>query len=142
MVKANNGNTVKVHYTGKLDDGTVFDSSRDSDPIEFTLGEGRMIPGFESAVMGMEVGDSKTVRLGSEQAYGPHRDDKMLKVDRREIPESIPLAKGMKLQAQAPNGEVVYFSVVEFNDSQVTLDGNHPMAGKDLTFEIELVSMT
>jgi peptidylprolyl isomerase len=141
MAKAGNGNTVKVHYTGKLDDGTVFDSSKGSDPIEFTLGEGRMIPGFEAAIMGMEVGDSKTVKLASDQAYGPHRDDKMLKVDRQEIPASIPLAKGMKLQAQAPNGEVVYFSVVEFNDTQVTLDGNHPMAGKDLTFDIELVSL-
>jgi len=142
MAKAGNGNTVKVHYTGKLDDGSVFDSSKDSEPIEFTLGEGRMIPGFEAAVMGMEVGENKTVKLGSEQAYGPHRDDKMLKVDRQEIPASIPLAKGLKLQAQAPNGEVVFFSVIEYNDSQVTLDGNHPMAGKTLTFDIELVAIT
>ena len=104
MTEARQGNTVKVHYTGKLDDGTVFDSSAGAQPLEFTIGQGQMIPGFEQGVVGMEQGETRTVIVAAEQAYGIHRPDGVFDVDRSEIPPSIPLEVGMQLQATSSDG--------------------------------------
>ena len=104
MTEAMEGNTVRVHYTGKLDDGTVFDSSAGGDPLEFTIGQGQMIPGFERGVVGMELGETRTVIVAADQAYGVHRPDGVFEIDRSEIPTTIPLEVGMQLQATGPGG--------------------------------------
>jgi peptidylprolyl isomerase len=141
MTQAQNGNRVKVHYTGKLDDGSVFDSSEGREPLEFTVGEGQVIPGFEQGVVGMEPGDSKTLNIPSDEAYGPHRPEGVFEIERSEIPPSIPLEEGMRLQANQ-GGRTVELTVVEIDESKVTLDGNHPLAGRDLTFDIQLVEVS
>jgi FKBP-type peptidyl-prolyl cis-trans isomerase 2 len=141
MTQAQNGNRVKVHYTGKLDDGSVFDSSEGREPLEFTVGEGQVIPGFEQGVVGMEPGDSKTLNIPSDEAYGPHRPEGVFEIERSEIPPSIPLEEGMRLQANQ-GGRTVELMVVEIDESKVTLDGNHPLAGQDLTFDIQLVEVS
>jgi FKBP-type peptidyl-prolyl cis-trans isomerase 2 len=141
MTQAQNGNRVKVHYTGKLDDGSVFDSSEGREPLEFTVGEGQVIPGFEQGVVGMEPGDSKTLNIPSDEAYGPHRPEGVFEIERSEIPPSIPLEEGMRLQANQ-GGRTVELMVLEIDESKVTLDGNHPLAGRDLTFDIQLVEVT
>lgn len=140
MAQAQQGDKVKVHYTGKLAvDGTVFDSSHDREPLEFSIGEGEIIPGFEEAVVGMAPGDSKTEEIPSDKAYGPHRQEMVAEVDRQQIPEDISVEVGQQLQVQHPSGQVIPVTVTAVEDSKVTLDGNHPLAGKDLVFEIELV---
>jgi|ERR687892_1834042 FKBP-type peptidyl-prolyl cis-trans isomerase 2 len=141
MAQAQNGTKVKVHYTGKLDDGSVFDSSEGREPLEFTVGEGQVIPGFEEGVVGMEPGDTKTLNIPSDEAYGPHRPEGVFEVERAEIPPSIPLQEGMRLQANQ-GGRTIELTVVEFDQSKVTLDGNHPLAGQDLTFDIQLVEVS
>jgi len=135
------GQTVKVHYTGTLEDGTQFDSSAGRDPLEFTLGEGQVIPGFEQALAEMAVGETKTVQIPAEQAYGEHQPELVQEVDREQIPADIELAIGAQLQAQGPDGQVFRLVVTELADASVTLDGNHPLAGKALTFELELVEI-
>ena len=142
MTEIMEGNTVKVHYTGKLDDGTVFDSSVGGDPLEFTIGQGQMIPGFERGVVGMELGETRTVVVAADQAYGVHRPDGVFDVDRSEIPTTIPLEVGMQLQATGAGGRPVSMMVVALSDDKVTMDANHPLAGKDLTFEIEVVEIS
>jgi len=139
MAQAQSGDTVQVHYTGKLSDGTVFDSSRDREPLEFAIGEGQIIPGFEQAVIGMEPGESKTAEIPSDQAYGPHREEMVLEVDREQIPEDIEVEPGQQLQVQHPSGQNIPVVVTNVAESKVTLDANHPLAGQDLTFDIELV---
>jgi peptidylprolyl isomerase len=141
MTQAKIGDLVAIHYTGKLEDGTVFDSSRDRDPLEFALGSGQVIPGFEAAVMGMSIGESKTEVIPSEQAYGPYRDEMVMVVDRQQIPAEIPLDVGLQLQLQGPDGQAVPVLVTDFSDSNVTLDANHPLAGETLIFDIELVGV-
>jgi peptidylprolyl isomerase len=141
MAQAQHGNKVKVHYTGKLDDGSVFDSSEGREPLEFTVGEGQVIPGFEEGIVGMEPGDAKTLNVPPEQAYGPHRPEGVFEIDRAEIPPTIPLQEGMRLQANQQGGRTVELTVVEFDDSKVKLDSNHPLAGRELTFEIQLVDV-
>lgn len=140
MTQATAGNTVRVHYTGRLNDGTVFDSSQGRDPLEFTLGEGQVIPGFDEAVAGMAVGDSATVTIEPENAYGEHRDEMVQAVPRSEIPSDIDLDIGMQLKASGPAGEMIV-TVIELSDESVTLDANHPLAGKALTFDLELVEI-
>ena len=142
MTEAMEGSTVSVHYTGKLDDGTVFDSSAGGDPLQFTIGQGQMIPGFERGVVGMELGETRTVVVAADQAYGVHRPDGVFDVDRSEIPTTIPLEMGMQLQASGPGGRTVSMTVVALSDEKVTMDANHPLAGKDLTFEIEMVAIS
>ena len=142
MTEVQEGNTVKVHYTGTLDDGTVFDSSVGREPLEFTIGQGQMIPGFERGVVGMELGEKRTVVVAADQAYGVHRPDGVFEVERTEIPTTIPLQQGMQLQANGPGGQPVTMTVLEVSDEKVKLDANHPLAGKDLTFEIEIVEIT
>lgn len=139
--EAKSGDTVKVHYTGTLTDGTQFDSSRGQEPLEFTLGQGQMIGGFEEAVVGMSPGDNKTITIVSEEAYGERNEAMVQQVPRTAIPPEIELAEGMLLQAQGPDGETLRFTVADFNDEEVTVDGNHPLAGRDLTFELELVQI-
>lgn len=141
MVQAKSGDTVKVHYKGKLADGTVFDSSKDREPLEFAIGEGQIIPGFEQAVIGMAPGESKTTEISSEEAYGPHRPEMVLEVDREQIPEDIEVETGQQLQVQHPSGQQIPVVVTQVADSKVTLDANHPLAGQDLTFDIELVKV-
>jgi peptidylprolyl isomerase len=142
MAQAQNGDKVKVHYTGTLEDGTVFDSSQGSEPLEFTIGQGQLIPGFEQGVLGMEPGDSKTVNVPAEQAYGSRRPEGVFELDRSEIPAGIPLEVGLRLQANQQGGQVVELTVVDLTPEKVTLDGNHPLAGKDLTFDIQLVEIS
>ena len=142
MAKAANGSTVQVHYTGRLEDDSVFDSSRERDePLKFTIGEEQVIPGFEEAVEGMEPGDEKTVDIPSDEAYGPYRDDMVLEVDRGQLPEDLDPEVGQRLQLRQQNGEVVNVTLTEISDDEVTLDANHPLAGKDLSFDIELVDI-
>lgn len=143
MSKVKDGDTVKVHYTGKLDDGSVFDSSHQrEEPLEFTLGQGQLIPGFEKAVVGMSVGDSTTVEIPSDEAYGKRRDDLELEVPKAELPDHIEPEVGMQLQMQQQqNGQAIPVQIVEVTDDNVKLDANHPLAGKDLTFDIELVEI-
>jgi peptidylprolyl isomerase len=136
------GDTVKVHYTGKLNDGSVFDSSQDREPLEFTLGEGQLIPGFENAVTGMEEGDSTTVDIPIDEAYGERRDDLELEVAKNELPDNVEPEVGMQLQMQQQeSGEAVPVQITKVEDEKVTLDANHPLAGKDLTFDIELLEV-
>ncbi len=141
MSIAKSGDTVKVHYKGTLQDGTVFDTSADSEPLVFTLGQHMVIPGFENAVEGMEVGQSKSVTIPSDQAYGPYRQDLVIEIEKNFIPEHIKPELGMVLQLQAEDGAVTNVTVTEISENTVTLDGNHPLAGQDLTFEIELVEI-
>ncbi len=135
------GNTVKVHYTGKLDDGTIFDTSVEREPLEFTIGTGQMIPGFEGAVRGMQVGQVKTVTIPAEEAYGPHNEDMVWVVERDKLPENLNPVVGQRLQRQQENGNTAVVVVTDVADTTITLDANHPLAGKALTFEIELVEM-
>jgi len=141
MTQAKSGDTVKVHYTGTLDDGTQFDSSQGRDPLEFTLGAGSVIPGFDTGVTGMSVGETKTIQIPSDQAYGPRQDQLTQEVPRSAIPADMELEQGMVLQARNPDGNTLNFTVLEFNDETVKVDGNHPLAGKDLTFALELVAI-
>lgn len=141
MSQAKPGDTVKVHYTLTLDDGTEFDSSRGREPLELTLGAGRVIPGFDAAVTGMSVGDTKTVTIPAAEGYGPHHEHLTQEVPRNAIPDEIELTAGMVLQAQGPETRVIAFTVLDFDDERVRIDGNHPLAGKDLTFDLELVEI-
>lgn len=138
---ARQGDTVKVHYTGTLDNGEVFDSSAERDPLEFTLGEGQLIPGFEEAVIGMESGEVRTVRIPAERAYGPHRAEMAVQVSRDHFPDGVQPEVGQMLQVNQENGEQVIVTVTDIEGDAVTLDANHPLAGKDLTFEIRLMEI-
>jgi len=141
MAQAKLGDTVRVNYTGRLDDGTVFDSSLRSGPLEFTIGDGQLIPGFENAVIGMTPGETKTQRVPVDEAYGPHADFLVIEVDRRRVPPELDPKVGDRLQLQHPDGRVTPVLVTEVTDSSITLDANHPLAGKDLTFDIELLEI-
>ncbi|HEY9648897.1 MAG TPA: peptidylprolyl isomerase [Chroococcidiopsis sp.] len=141
MAQAKQGDTVQVHYTGKLDDGTIFDSSVGRSPLEFAIGDGSIIPGFESAVIGMNPGDSKTEMIPAEQAYGPHYEEMVVVVDRQQIPPEMPVELGQQLELRQPGGQIIPVFITDITGTQVTLDANHPLAGEDLTFEIELVAI-
>ena len=141
MSKAKSGDTVRVHYTGKLEDGTQFDSSAGGDPLEFSLGEGNVIPGFENAVEGMEIGESKSVTIEAEQAYGPRHEQLVQDVPREQLPNDMQPAVGMQLQAQGEDGRTMRLVVTAVEDEAITVDGNHPLAGQSLNFDIELVSI-
>jgi peptidylprolyl isomerase len=141
MAGAKQGDTVKVHYTGKLDDGTVFDSSAGREPLEFTLGAGQVIPGFEEAVDGMNPGESKTKMIPAEQAYGERRVEMVLQVERTHLPPGMDPQIGQEMQVRTADGAVVPVMVIDADEATITLDANHPLAGQNLTFEIELVSI-
>jgi len=139
--QAETGDTVIVHYTGRLQNGEIFDTSAEDEPLEFTLGQGQMITGFEQAVLGMQVGDNKTVTIPVAEAYGPRRDDLILEVRRDELPDDLKPDVGMLLQSNQPDGSVIIFTITEVSDSMIKVDGNHPLAGQELTFDIELVEI-
>ena len=141
MSQAKSGNTVKIHYTGTLEDGTEFDSSAGRDPLEFALGGGQVIPGFDSAVDGMTVGDSKTVTIPAGEAYGERHDQLVQEVPKDALPDEMEPAVGMQLQSQSPDGQIMNLVIVEVEEKTVTVDGNHPLAGQALTFAIELVEI-
>ena len=132
---------VKVHYSGTLSDGTVFDSSLEREPFEFTIGQGMVIPGFEKGIIGMSEGDSRMVSITSDDAYGPYRDDLVGVIDKSRKPENIDLEIGMVLQMRSPEGSVTNVTVKDIGDEGITLDLNHPLAGKDLVFEIKLMEV-
>ena len=138
MAQAKTGDTVKVHYTGKLDDNTIFDTSADREPLQFTIGEGQVIPDFEQAVVGMNPGDTKNVQIPSDRAYGPHHEEMVMEVERSEIPEDLNPEVNQRLQVRQQDGEVFAVTVTAVSELKVTLDGNHPLAGKDLAFDIQL----
>ncbi len=141
MAQAKQGDTVKVHFTGKLSDGTVFDTSEGKDPIQFTLGSGQVIEGFDESITGMNVGDSKTINIPQEKAYGERRDELMLEVDRKHLPDNIDPGKGERLEMEDPNGRKIRVTVTDKTDQKLILDANPPLAGQDLIFDIELVEI-
>ncbi len=142
MTQAKVGDTVKIHYTGTLEDGTQFDSSAGRDPLEFSLGSGQVIPGFDKAVQGMDVGEKKSVVIPCEDAYGERLEEMIHDVPRSALPEGLEPTEGMALQAQSPDGQVVNLTVVGLAETSISVDGNHPLAGKSLNFDIELVEIT
>ena len=141
MSKVKDGDTVKVHYTGTLKDGQVFDTSAEREPLEFTLGEGQLIPGFEKAVVGMEVGDSASVDIPVDEAYGETREDLVINVPKDQLPDEVEPKVGMQLQVNQENGQPIPVRITEIAEEELVLDANHPLAGKDLKFDIELVEI-
>ena len=140
-VVAKAGDTVSVHYTGTLPDGTLFDSSTGRDPLQFRLGTGMVIKGFDDGVSGMAVGDKKTVQIPVDEAYGPVQEDMIFTFNRAEIPTDIPLELGLQLSMHGDGGEELPVTVVDLTEETLTVDGNHPLAGQDLVFELELVEI-
>jgi len=141
MPQAKKGDKVKVHYTGRLNDGTVFDSSKDREPLEFQLGQGELIPGFEHALDGMTPGDTKTIDISADQAYGQHREELIQKVPRQQFPNDMEFKVGQRFQIGQQEEQPMIVQVTEVTESDITLDGNHPLAGKNLTFDIELLGI-
>jgi peptidylprolyl isomerase len=141
MSTAKSGDSVKIHYTGTLEDGTTFDSSAGRDPLEFTRGSGQVIPGFDEAVTGMETGEKKTVTIPADKAYGPRNEEMVITAPREQVPPEINPEVGQQLQMAGPNNQPIVVQVTEVTDEHIVLDANPPLAGKDLTFDIELVSI-
>lgn len=139
QVKAND--TVKVHYTGKLKDGQVFDTSEGKDPVEFTLGQGQLIPGFEKGLLDMKVKEKKTITIPKNEAYGEPREDLVQEVEKSQLPEEIKPEVGMGLVSRTPDGREMNLVVAEVKDETIVVDGNHPLAGKDLVFDLEVVEI-
>lgn len=141
MAQAKQGDKVRVHYTGTFDDGTVFDTSSDRGPLEFTVGSGQVIQGFDHALLDMEPGQKKTVNIPVEEAYGPRVEELVAEIGRDRLPANIELEVGQQLQLSLADGEEAIVLVVDLSETTVTLDANHPMAGFDLTFDLELVEI-
>ena len=139
MRQAQSGDKVRVHYTGTLSDGTQFDTSAQRGPLEISLGVGEVVPGFENAVMGMAEGETKTVTIDPNEAYGQRNPQLVHVVERERLPAEVDIQVGATLQASDGEGNVMRLVVVEFDDANVTMDGNHPLAGQALTFELTLV---
>ncbi|MBV0912712.1 FKBP-type peptidyl-prolyl cis-trans isomerase [Anianabacter salinae] len=141
MTQVKAGDKVRMHYTGTLEDGTTFDSSAGREPLEFTVGSGEIIPGLDNAVPGMVPGDTKKVTVPPTEAYGEHDPARAQTVPRDQIPDHIPTEVGTQLQLQTPDGQTVPVVVADVNEAEVTLDANHPLAGKALVFDVELVEI-
>ena len=141
MSKAKKGDTVKVHYTGKTQEGELFDTSKDRDPLEFELGSGQVIPGFESGIEGMGVGDTKTITLAPGDAYGEPMDELILDVPRAQFPTDITPEIGLTLELRSPDGQAGIAKIIGVSDESIKLDANHPLAGKTLVFEVTLVDI-
>ena len=139
MTQAKKGDKVKVHYTGKLEDGTVFSSSPQEEPLQFTIGENQILPGFEEAVIGMNPGESRTVQIAPENGYGPRLEELVVVIDRERLPNQMDPALGERLQIRQTDGRTIAVTVTDVSPSTVTLDANHPLAGRDLTFDISLL---
>ena len=142
MSKVKDGDTVKVHYTGKLENGEVFDTSREQEPFEFTVGNKAVIPGFEKGVVGMEVGDTKTIEIPPEEAYGVKQDQLVVEVNKSEFPDEITPAIGQRLQIRQQDGNPIIVTITDLTEDIITLDANHPLAGYTLFFDVELVDIT
>ena len=142
MTQVKTGDTVKVHYTGTLDDGTVFDSSVEREPLAFTIGEKQMIPGFEKGVLGMEVDESKTIKIPSDEAYGPHHPERIIEIPRDQVPADMKIEEGQTLKLTGQDGGEVIVRVKELTDEKAVMDANHPLAGEDLNFDIKLVEIS
>ncbi len=142
MSQSKNGDTVKIHYTGTLENGEEFDSSKDREPLEFVIGEGNVIPGFENGVIGMEEGDSKNITIPPEEAYGTKNNELIVEVNRSDFPENITPSLGLQLQMMQQNGNPINVIVTALDDNNVTVDANHPLAGQTLIFDIKLVEIS
>lgn len=141
MAQAQNGDTVKIHYTGKLEDGTVFDSSLGREPLEFKLGGGQVIEGFEQMVLGMSPGEKKTQTIDVDHAYGPRMEEMVVQVNKSDLPPDLEPEAGQELYVQQPDGYSMPVMIVDVDDNSITIDANHPLAGENLQFEIELMSI-
>ncbi|OGQ95281.1 MAG: peptidylprolyl isomerase [Deltaproteobacteria bacterium RIFOXYD12_FULL_57_12] len=141
MTAAKKGDTVRVHYTGKLADGTVFDSSAGRAPLVFKLGSGKVIKGFDEAISGMVPGAAKTVEIPAAKAYGPRHEEMVVQLDRRQFPADVEPEIGQRFEMQQPGGQQIVVMVTAVSESEVTLDANPPLAGKDLIFDLELVGI-
>ncbi len=141
MAQAKQGDTVNIHYTGKLGDGTVFDTSLNRHPLQFTIGKGQVIAGFEQAVAGMNTGESKTTIIPVDQAYGPRREDMIVTVERSQLPADLNPTIGQRLEMTQMDDQTLLVTVTAVTDTTMTLDANHPLAGKDLTFDLQLVGI-
>lgn len=141
MSQVKQNDTVRVHYTGKLTDGQVFDSSLEREPIEFTMGQGQLIPGFEKGLLDMKVNEKKTINIPSEEAYGAPREELIQEVDKSQLPEEIKPEPGMGLVSKSPDGREMNLVVREVKEDTIVVDGNHPLAGKDLVFDLEVVEI-
>lgn len=139
MKKAKNGDTVKVHYTGSLDDGTIFDSSEGKEPLQFTIGDGQLLPAFEQGVVGLAVGETTNIQLTAQEGYGLKQDKLIGKLPLEALPPDLTPEVGMRLQMKTPEDQVVILKIIEVSDNDITVDANHELAGEDLNFEIELV---
>ncbi|MDY0360999.1 MAG: peptidylprolyl isomerase [Desulforegulaceae bacterium] len=142
MTTAQIGKTVKVHYTGKLENGEVFDSSKGREPLEFTMGKGQMIPGFEKGVDGMSIGDTKEIKVSPAEGYGERREDLVAEYEKSMFPDDLEIHEGMQLQSRTEDGHVIPLVVKKIEGSKVTLDANHFLAGQNLIFEVELVAVS
>lgn len=141
MSQVKENDTVRVHYTGKLKDGQVFDSSLEREPLEFTMGKGQLIPGFEKGLVDMKVNEKKTINIPSEEAYGAPREELVQEVKKSQLPEDIKPEVGMGLVSKSPDGQEMNLVVAEVKDDSIVVDGNHPLAGKDLVFDLEVVEI-
>ena len=141
MTQAKNGDKVKIHFTGYLEDGTVFGSTTDEEPFEFIIGEKNMLPGFENAVVGMQKGDIKTITLPPEEAYGPHKKELVSVMERSGFPKEIHLEVGKRLRVRKQDGKYTVVTIKDFTENNIVLDENDPLAGKTLTFKIELIDI-
>ncbi|MCX6781329.1 MAG: peptidylprolyl isomerase [Candidatus Magasanikbacteria bacterium] len=141
MSKPQHGNTVKIHYTGRLSDGSEFDSSRDREPLSFTIGSHQVVPGFENAILDLKAGESITVTIPAAEAYGEKRPEMIATLEKSRFPENIPVELGIQFQIQAPDGTPMVAEITAIDGDMVTVDANHHLAGKDLTFDIQLVEI-
>jgi peptidylprolyl isomerase len=141
MAVVKSGDQVAVHYTGRLTTGEQFDSSQGREPLEFTVGAGQMIPGFDAGVVGMTIGDKKTINIAPEDAYGEWSDENTIPFPKENLPEDMQVEKGMQLTMRTQDGHPFPVTVHDFNDTEVILDANHMLAGKELVFDIEMVSI-
>lgn len=141
MTQAKHGDMVKIHYTGRLEDGTVFDTSIDREPLQIKIGENQVIQGFEKAIIGMNLDESKTVTIPSDEAYGPYREEMLLDIPKNEFPPNIQPEIGQQLELRQENDQAIIVTVSKISESNVTLDANHPLAEEDLTFDIQLIEI-
>ncbi|MFD0975644.1 FKBP-type peptidyl-prolyl cis-trans isomerase [Salinimicrobium gaetbulicola] len=141
MSQVKQNDTVRVHYTGKLTDGQIFDSSLEREPIEFTMGQGQLIPGFEKGLLDMKVNEKKTINIPAEEAYGEPRPELIQEVEKSQLPEEIKPEPGMGLVSKSPDGHEMNLVVTEVKEDTIVVDGNHPLAGKDLVFDLEVVEI-
>jgi peptidylprolyl isomerase len=141
MGKAKNGDKIRIHYTGKLEDGNVFDNSKERQPLEFIVGDGEVMPGIEKGVIGMEPGDTKTIEIPPEEAFGPKRKELVIEVPKSELPNQITPTLGQRLKMHDPDGDHIELIITDINEETITLDANHPLAGHTLFFDLELVEI-